>query len=134
VNVHVQDLWQRAKAALATARRDLPHDPDAAASRAYYAAFYAVSAYLASEGKVYRKHAAVGAAVHRELVGTGLWPKELGRAFSSLFEWRMLGDYAVGRHVPPDRAARAVDDAVAILHAVAGMCPDRFGGLEDEAV
>jgi uncharacterized protein (UPF0332 family) len=61
-------LWERARRALATARRDLPADPDAAASRAYYAAFYAVSALFAAEGKSFRKHSAVETAVHRDLV------------------------------------------------------------------
>jgi len=65
------DLWSRALQALQTAQFTLPPDPDAAAFRAYYAAFYAVSALLALEENLFTKHAAVESAVHRDLVKTG---------------------------------------------------------------
>ena len=42
-----ESLWNRAKDALRVARHDLAVSPDAVASRAYYAAFYAVSAWFA---------------------------------------------------------------------------------------
>ncbi len=78
------DLWARAIRALKTAALLVDNDPDAAASRAYYAAFYAVSALFALEGRTFTKHTAVEAAVHRDLVKPGRWPIELGRAFSEL--------------------------------------------------
>lgn len=69
---YAADLWERAQRSLATARMDLSAgDSDAAASRAYYAAFYAVSALFALEGKSYRKHSALDSAVHKELVHSG---------------------------------------------------------------
>lgn len=49
-------------------------------SRAYYASFHAVSAMFAMQHKNFSKHTAVKAAVHRDLVNTGKWPKELGEA------------------------------------------------------
>lgn len=72
MNARAVDLWERAKKALLVARTALPLDPDSAASRAYYAAFYAMSARFALEGKSFRKHSGVEAAVHRELVKTGI--------------------------------------------------------------
>jgi uncharacterized protein (UPF0332 family) len=60
------DLWQRASRGLQTAQGIASEDPDASASRSYYAAFYAVSALFALEGKSYSKHTGVEAAVHRE--------------------------------------------------------------------
>ena len=72
------DLWGRARKALATARHVLSMDPDAAGSRAYYAAFYAASARFALDGRQFSKHSAVHAAVHRDLVHLGGWPSELG--------------------------------------------------------
>ena len=78
------DLWQRARQALATARNLVQSDPDAAASRAYHAAFYAVSAYFAGRECSFTKHSAVEAAVHRDLVKPGIWTPELGAAYSSL--------------------------------------------------
>ena len=47
MNSEAADLWQRAVQALATAQSLASSDPDAAASRAYYAAFYAVSSWFA---------------------------------------------------------------------------------------
>ncbi|HEX2225225.1 MAG TPA: HEPN domain-containing protein [Thermoanaerobaculia bacterium] len=52
----VLDFWSRARKALETAEGLIEQDPDASASRSYYAAFYAVSALLALEGKSFRKH------------------------------------------------------------------------------
>jgi uncharacterized protein (UPF0332 family) len=52
---------------------------DFAASRAYYAAFYAASAALLSQGFEYRKHSGVIASVHQELVKTGKLDKKFGR-------------------------------------------------------
>ncbi len=61
----IRDLWQRATRALAVAERDLASgDPDFAAARAYYAAFYAASALLLSDVRRFRKHSAVIACLH----------------------------------------------------------------------
>ena len=43
MNARAADLWERAKKALAVAKAVSSLDPDSAASRAYCAAFYAVS-------------------------------------------------------------------------------------------
>ena len=65
------DLWARAEDALRLAKNDLALSADGAASWAYYAAFYAVSAHFALKGRTFRKHTAVEAAVHRDLVRSG---------------------------------------------------------------
>lgn len=49
MNEYAADLWERAKEALRTAQADLSVSYDAAASRAYYAAFYAASVLFALE-------------------------------------------------------------------------------------
>ncbi len=92
MNARAADLWERAKKALAVAKAVSTLDPDSAASRAYYAAFYAVSARFVLEGKEFRKHSAVEAAVHRDLVKAGIWPTELGQGYSQLSETRSIGD------------------------------------------
>src|SRR6266705_6497112 len=112
------DLWARALRALQTAQFTLPLDPDAAASRAYYAAFYAVSALFALEGKTFTKHAAVESAVHRDLVKTGRWPVERGKDYSLLFELRSTGEYGGADHVSDEDAADALEAARRILQAV----------------
>ena len=93
MNLLAADLWERAKKALAVAKAVSTLDPDSAASRAYYAAFYAVSARFALEGKTFRKHSAVEAAVHRDLVKAGIWSTDLGQGYSRLSDTRSIGDY-----------------------------------------
>ena len=47
------------------------------------------------------------AAVHRDLVKPGIWPKELGAGFSRLAEARSTADYGQAEHVCPEEAAEA---------------------------
>ena len=119
-------LWERGKEALRVARHDLALSPDAAASRAYYAAFYAVSAHFALRGKTFKKHSAVEAAVHRELVKPGLWPKELGTRYSLLVELRSVSDYGELEHASSAEAEDAVQTAVEILRAIHDANPREF--------
>ena len=121
-----EDFWQRAKAALAVAEHDLPLDSDAAASRAYYAAFYAVSALFAVTGRTFSKHTAIEAAVHRDLVNTGTWPASLGKGFSRLYQLRGRGDYGGGRHVSPPEAEESIRLAREIIQAVHKSNPALF--------
>ncbi|MCK4374884.1 MAG: HEPN domain-containing protein, partial [Candidatus Brocadiae bacterium] len=62
------DLWERALDALRVAEQTTSLSPDAGASRAYYAAFYGVSALFAAEGRSFTRHTAVESAIHRDLV------------------------------------------------------------------
>ena len=121
------DIWRRANEALCVAKHDLSVSSDAAASRAYYAAFYAVSAYFALHDKVFSRHSAIEAAVHRDLVRTGLWSTELGRGFSRLAQLRARGDYGGGRHVSDADAREAIQIATGIIEAVAQADPEAFG-------
>ena len=124
MNARAADLWARAEKALAVARMVLSLDPDSPASRAYYAAFYAVSARFALEDAAFRKHSAVEAAVHRDLVKKGVWSPELGQAYSRLAEVRSIGDYGEIEHVSEQRAAEAIQLAESIIVAIADEHPD----------
>ena len=126
MNTLAADLWERAKKALAVAKAVSTLDPDSAASRAYYAAFYAVSARFALEGKTFRKHSAVEAAVHRDLVKAGIWPAELGQAYSQLSETRSIGDYGELEHVSEASSAEVIQLAADILGAIAREQPQVF--------
>jgi uncharacterized protein (UPF0332 family) len=115
-----RNLWQAAGVALEAARRalQLAFDTATVANRAYYAAFYAVSALFAAEGKVFTKHAAVEAAVHRDLVNADRWSSELGAAFSRLHQLRSAADYDVAHPPSSARAEQAVQEAEQIVEAV----------------
>ncbi len=123
MNEDAADLWSRALRALRTAEGWIEEDPDASASRAYYAAFYAVSAFLALSGQTFSRHTAVQAAVHRDLVRTGRLSPEIGIAYSALVELRKTGDYGGSHaHVNASEAREAVAKASLIVQAVRQAC------------
>lgn len=119
-------FWTRARQALLTASKLAGEDPDAAVSRAYYAAFYATSALFARDGRTFRRHSALEAAVHRDLVKTAAWSKELGASYSWLVRARATADYGGDLRVSPEDAASAVSRARAILEAVHLAHPSDF--------
>ncbi len=125
------DLWVRAKESLLAAKHILSVSPDTAASCAYYAAFYAVSAWFVLEDKIYVKHTATEAAVHRDLVKPGILPATFGDDYSKLVRLRAVGDYGVSEHVTAEEATEAVEIATRILAAVSQANPDAFKGLFD---
>jgi len=118
------DMWRRAQKALIAAKAIQSIDPDSAASRAYYAAFYAVSARFALKEQAFRRHSGLEIAVHRDLVKAGIWPAELGQAYSRLVEMRMTGDYGWDKHVSDMGATEAVEIATDIIAAVLRECGD----------
>jgi uncharacterized protein (UPF0332 family) len=126
MNAEALAFWERAKNALHVAQNDLSLDSDAAASRAYYAAFYAVSAYFAMLNRTFTRHTAVESAVHKDLVKPGIWPQELGAKFSRLSQLRAMGDYGGEQHVDPQAAAEAVNAAQDIINTVAAAAPAFF--------
>ena len=124
MKAYARDCWNRAEEAAQLAEDAIPISPDGAASRAYYAAFHAVSALFALRGQTFTKHTAVDTAVHRDLVKPGHWPKELGKHYSDLWELRTTGDYGGLEHVTAEDARSAVEMARAILEAVRTQCPE----------
>jgi len=116
--------WKRARAALAAAEAVVGIDPNSAASRAYYAAFHAVRALFALRGQTFSKHTAVRAAVHRDLVHSGLWGDDLGLAYEFLLDLRETGDYGGHEDVSQSDAATATEKAAMILDAVKNTYPE----------
>jgi uncharacterized protein (UPF0332 family) len=131
MNQEAHDLWLRAVRSYKTASKLVKEDPDAAASRAYYAAFYAVSGLFALQGKTFTQHRAVEAAVHRDLVQAKTWSVDLGASFSWLVRLRRTGDYGGSMHVSPDEAKEAVDKARSILQAVRTVSPESLPPIEE---
>jgi len=94
---------------------------DFAASRAYYAAFYAATAAMLNEGLVLSKHSGVIASVHQHLVKTGRIDKEQGKELNWLFGLRSVGDYGVTAHVSREDAERAIEVASSFLHVIESL-------------
>ncbi len=116
--------WRRAHKSLASAESLVQTDPDSAASRCYYAAFYAITALFSLRGQTFSKHSAVRAAVHRELILTGQWPQELGQAYDFLLDMREVGDYGGLEQVSREDAEMAIQKASFIIEAVSEICPE----------
>jgi uncharacterized protein (UPF0332 family) len=91
---------------------------DFAASRAYYAAFYAASALLLYEGYEFHKHSAVISAIHKEFIKTGRIEVVHGKNLNWLFELRSIGDYGVTVHVPKEDTEKAITASTNFLEKI----------------
>jgi uncharacterized protein (UPF0332 family) len=94
---------------------------DFAASRAYYAAFYAATAILLREGLEFGKHSGVIASIHQRFVKTGKLDKKYGKDLNWLFELRGIGDYGATVHVSQQDAERAIQSAEDFLRAIQAL-------------
>ena len=94
---------------------------DFAASRAYYAAFYAATAVLLCKELEFSKHSGVIAFIHREFVKTGRLDKRYGKDLNWLFELRGIGDYGATIHVSQRDAGKAIRVAEEFLRAIEGL-------------
>lgn len=90
----IPELMQRARHTLDAAQMLLQKGflPDAI-SRAYYAAFYAATALLHSEGITVSKHGAVIAQIGQHFAKPGRLPANLHRMLIDLFDERQTADY-----------------------------------------
>jgi len=94
---------------------------DFAASRAYYAAFYAATALLLRESLEFSKHSGVIAAIHKQFIKTGKLESQFGKDLNWLFELRSVGDYGVTVHVPQQEAEKAIEAASRFLQEIQFM-------------
>ena len=109
--------WQRARRIIQTASMLVESDPESAASRAYYAAFHALTALFALRGQSFKKHTALRAALHRDLIKSGEWPRERGKDYDLLTELREASDYGEMARIIDQDAHRAVEAAQRIIAA-----------------
>lgn len=116
--------WQRAIDTLNTGRQIIEIDPDSAASRAYYAAFHALTALFALQEKSFSKHSALRSALHRDLIRKGQLSVEVGKAFDFLMDMRETGDYGGLIRVSREDARKSVEKAEMIIEAVSRYCPN----------
>lgn len=125
--------WDRALEAFRSARLLVAHGGfDSAASRSYYAAFHAVTALFALEGRAFTKHSAVEAAVHRDLVKTGRWSTDLGRDYTFCAETRGVGDYGTDVRINASQATEALNAARRILRAIHSTMPAAFAAPAED--
>ncbi len=118
----MEALLERADTSLQAARELLARGfYDFAASRAYYAAFYAAAALLLKDDLKFRKHSGVIAAIHREYVRAGRLDRKYGKDLNWLFELRNIGDYGAVAHVSQKEAERAIEVASGFVLAIRSL-------------
>jgi len=82
-------------------------------NRVYYAMFYSVQALLVSRKVSFSKHGQVKAYFNREMIKTGVFPKEMGRLYNKAFEYRQKFDYvdfsSPDREIVSEYLEKAID-------------------------
>ena len=92
-------------------------EPGIAASRAYYAMFYAAEAMLLSRNLSFSKHSGVMAAFGREFAKTGAAPSEFHRWLMDAFDARNVGDYDIHRRLTGEQAGEHLRRATVLIGA-----------------
>jgi uncharacterized protein (UPF0332 family) len=88
---------------------------DFAASRAYYAMFYAVEALMLDRDLSFSKHSAVIAAFGKEFVKTSIFDSRFHRILLKAFDLRNAGDYGTIQAVSEEKANQTLAEASELL-------------------
>jgi len=91
---------------------------DFAASRAYYAMFYALEALLLTKNLSFSKHSAVISAFGKEYIKTGMFDPRLHRSVIEAFDLRNAGDYGTMHAVSEELASQTIQSARELIQAV----------------
>ncbi len=124
--------------ALASARTLLQvNDGDGACNRAYYAMFDAARAALlatspSGQGVVAKTHSGLIAEFSLQLVKSGRFPMDLGKAFNKVEDLRLVADYK-GDLIDESEALWAVQQAQAFVEAVDKMLDIKPSSSPDPA-
>lgn len=86
-------------------------DVDFAASRVYYAMFYAAEALLNERDLRFRKHGGVHGAFGEHLAKTGLLDPKFHRWLLDAFDKRIQGDYGVEALLTSEDVVRMIEQA-----------------------
>lgn len=89
-----------------------------AASRAYYAMFYLVSAILLTKDMSFSKHQAVVASFGQYFVKTKIFEQKFHQYLVEAFEQRQIGDYEPLEEITKQTAQKSIDHALEFLKAV----------------
>ena len=91
-------------------------DMESAASRAYYAMFYAAEALLRESGLSFRKHAGVHAAFGERFAKSGLIDPKLHRWLLDAFDRRIQADYGIDILLTREDITTMIEQAGKFIH------------------
>ncbi|NLB66147.1 MAG: HEPN domain-containing protein [Lentisphaerae bacterium] len=112
----LRQMLAKAKRKLAAARRELKAGYwEEATTHAYYAAFHAITAVLATERLEFRSHAQTIGAFNSRFVRTGTFEKESAKILHRLFGNRQLADYDWTFVGDLESAKKDVQDSAALV-------------------
>lgn len=115
----VPEMMGKSRASLRLARTLLEQGEwDFAAGRAYYAAFHAMTAALASRGLTYSRHSGVSAFFRQQFVKTGIFDEAFSDYIRELITDREMAEYDYELSVSEARARSDVEAAAEIVEAV----------------
>ena len=115
----IQGLLDKAKQSTEAAQSLLADNyVDFAASRAYYAIFYALEALLLSKNLSFSKHSAVISAFGKEYVKSGVFDPRFHRAAIDAFDLRNAGDYGTMHAVSEELASQTIQNARELIQTV----------------
>ncbi len=115
---YIARLLEKADESLDAAESLLADDHNAfAASRTYYAMFFAAEAALLKKGLSFSKHTAVMAEFNRVFVKNGVFGPEMFKSLQLGFDMRSPGDYSIPP-VPRERAEGLLSKARAFVATV----------------
>lgn len=101
-----------------------------AASRAYYAMFYLVSAILLTKDMSFSKHQAVVASFGQHFVKTKIFEQKFHQYLVEAFEQRQIGDYEPLEEITEETAQKSIDHALEFLNAVKDYLSEYSGEKE----
>lgn len=107
---------EKAEESMESARSDYNSERYTTAVRnLYYACFYSLTAVLLKEGHSFKKHTAVKAALHRELIKTGIMEPNWGKFYNKIFDSRHEGDYQPLRFFEDEEVRLLLEQGVGFL-------------------
>ena len=117
-----EELLLKAQQSLAAAQLLLGNDyPDFAASRAYYAMFYAAEAVLEGDGLSFSSHSGVISAFGRKFARTKRVPAKFHRYLIEAQNLRTTGDYGQFNAVDQAQASNIVEQSREFLAMVQSL-------------
>lgn len=97
------------------------------ANRLYYAAYYAVTAYLIAKGVTVKSHSGVRSMFGLHLIKTKLLDGKFSPIFNTLFSLRMTGDYEDRRNLDMEKDVKPlVKPAKELIDKVSEMAREKI--------